>query len=88
MSHSKCTKRGSSIYIDKWNKSSKKYINTCAICGHKGYSPVIEYDNFCTTLENNAIFEELSKTLKKLELDEYGRCIECAKMQDKKATKF
>lgn len=33
MSHSKHTKRDYSIYIEKWDKSSKKYINTCVICG-------------------------------------------------------
>lgn len=42
MSHSKHTKRDYSIYIEKWDKSAKKYIITCAICGHKGYSPVVE----------------------------------------------
>ena len=83
MSHSKYTKRDYSIYIEKWNKSAKKYINVCAVCGHKGYSPVIEYDDFCTTPENKVIYKELSKTLCKLELDESGRCRYCAKIQDK-----
>lgn len=83
MSHSKHTKRDYSIYIEKWNKSAKKYINICAVCGHKGYSPVIEYDDFCTTPENKVIYKELSKTLCKLELDESGRCRYCAKIQDK-----
>ena len=83
MSHSKHTKRGYSIYIEKWNKSAKKYINTCVICGYKGYSPVIENENFCSTLEKQAIFKELSKTLHRLELDEYGRCNDCASVQDK-----
>lgn len=83
MSHSKHTKRGYSIYIEKWNPSSKKYINTCVICGRKGYSPVIEHEEFCTTLENKAIFKELSKTLRKLELDGFGRCVDCAAVQDR-----
>lgn len=83
MSHSKHTKRDYSIYIEKWNKSAKKYINICGICGHKGYSPFIEQGDFCTTLENQAIFKELSRTLNKLELDEFGRCNDCAKVQDK-----
>ncbi len=83
MSHSKYTKRGYSLYLEKWNKSAKKYINTCKICGHKGYSPVIEDKDFFTTLENKAIFSELSKTMYKLELDEHGRCADCAKVQDK-----
>ncbi|MBQ9956182.1 MAG: hypothetical protein IJO99_01275 [Ruminococcus sp.] len=83
MSHSKHTKRDYSIYIEKWNKSAKKYINTCVICGHKGYSPVVENDDFCTTLENKVIFKELSKTLHRLDLDEYGRCVACARVQEK-----
>ena len=76
MSHSKHTKRDYSIYIEKWDKSAKKYINTCAICGHKGYSPVIEREDFC-----KVTFKELSKTLRKLELDESGRCAYCAGVQ-------
>ena len=78
MSHSKHTKRDYSIYIEKWDKSSKKYINTCAICGHKGYSPVVEEEGFC-----QVTFKELPKTLRKLELDEYGRCTYCARVKDK-----
>lgn len=78
MSHSKHTKRDYSIYIEKWDKSAKKYINTCVICGHKGYSPVVEKEGF-----DKVIFKELSKTLRKLELDEYGRCSYCARAQDK-----
>lgn len=83
MSHGKHTKRGYSLYIENWNRSAKKYINICRICGHKGYSPVIEQGNFCVTLENKAIYRELSKTLCKLELDELGRCKDCARVQDK-----
>ena len=81
MSHSKHTKRGYSLYIEKWNRSAKKYINICAICGHKGYSPVIEQGDF--PIKNNVIYKELSKTLCKLELDESGRCKDCARIQDK-----
>ena len=83
MSHSKHTKRGYSLYIEKWNSSAKKYINICKICGHSGYSPVIESEGFCDSLENEAIFAELTGTLTKLELDELGRCSICAKIQDK-----
>ena len=83
MSHSKKTKRGYSLYIENWNASSKKYINICRICGHKGYSPVIEQDDFAVTREKKVICTELLKTLRKLELDESGRCKDCAKIQDK-----
>lgn len=83
MSHSKYTKRGYSLNIEKWFRSAKKYINTCKICGYKGYSPVIEYEDFCTTRSNKVIFKELTKTLRKLELDESGRCRDCARVQDR-----
>lgn len=82
MSHSKHTKRGFSLYIEKWNSSAKKYINTCALCGRTGYSPVIEREDF--RAENRAVYEELSKTLSALELDETGRCAVCAAVQDKR----
>lgn len=83
MSHSKYTKRGRSLYIENWNPYAKKYINTCTVCGYKGYSPAIEQDDFCQTTENKAIYEELTKTLCKLELDELGRCKDCARVQNK-----
>ena len=83
MSHSKYTRRGYSLYIENWNRSAKKYINICGICGHKGYSPVIEQDGFCTDHGNNVIYKELTKILCKLELDELGRCKDCARIQDK-----
>lgn len=82
MSHSKVIKRGYSLYIEKWNPSAKKYINICAVCGHKGYSPVIERDDFCDGPKNRVVYRELSKTLCKLELDEFGRCRDCAGVQD------
>ncbi len=81
MSHSKHTKRGFSLYIEKWNPSAKKFVNTCAICGRRGYSPVIERENF--RVKNEVIYSELSKTLNALELDEYGRCAVCAEIQEK-----
>ena len=77
MSHSKQTKRGYSIYLEKWNPSAKKYINTCAICGSKGYSPVIE-----ANLKDTVEYRELTKILTKMELDGLGRCSDCARVQD------
>ena len=77
MSHSKHTKRGYSIYLEKWNPSAKKYINTCAICGSRGYSPVIE-EFLSYTVE----YRELTKILPKMELDELDRCGDCARVQD------
>ena len=84
MSHSKFTKRGYSLYLENWNPSAKKYINTCKICGHRGYSPAIDEDDFCNFLGNSAIYTELKRTLSKLELDELGRCEDCARIQDGK----
>ena len=83
MSHSKFTKRGYSLYLENWNPSARKYINTCVICGHKGYSPVIDEDGFCDTVPNGAIYSELKKTLRPLPLDALGRCEECARVQDR-----
>ena len=90
MSHSKYNKKGYSLYLDKWNPNAKKYINECRICGYKGYSPVIEQPHFCGDKDpflfsvNKAIYEELTKTFTVLELDEFGRCKECAKIHDNK----
>ncbi len=44
MSHSKHTKRGYSLYLEKWDSAAKKYIHTCALCGCRGYSPALELD--------------------------------------------
>ena len=79
MSHSKHTKRGFSLYIEKWNSSAKKYINTCALCGKSGCSPYIELSDFKDTVSAR----ELMKTLPKMELDRLGRCTECARVHDK-----
>jgi len=87
MSHSKMTKRGYSLYIDKWNPSAKKYINTCALCGYRGYNPIIEDEGFIREfndigdLEYMAVYSELKKTLKALPLDSMGRCGVCAAKQ-------
>lgn len=82
MSHSKHTKRGFSLYLERWDPSAKKYVNTCAVCGRTGYSPVIECESFRAKKE--VIYKELSKTLHVLELDELGRCAVCAKIQDER----
>lgn len=92
MSHSKCNKRGHSLYLDNWNPNAKKYINECKICGYKGYSPSIEQPYFLDKMDkdpvtfsiNKTIYEELTKIFSVLELDEYGRCKNCARIQDKK----
>ncbi len=92
MSHSKYNKRGRSLYLDNWNPDAKKYIHECKICGYKGYSPAIEHPDFLSDTDkepfafavNKAIYEELTKTFSVLELDELGRCKDCARIQDKK----
>ena len=83
VSHSKMTKRGFSLYLERWSPSAKKYINICRICGHKGYSPVIEQNGFCSDRRNTAIYEELTKTLRVMALDRLGRCEICARVQDR-----
>ena len=84
MSHSKFTKRGRSLYIEKWNPYAKKFINVCKLCGRKGYSPGIEQEGFCNDPMYRAIHCELVSTLTRLELDELGRCETCAKLMDRK----
>ncbi len=78
MSHSKHTKRGYSIYIEKWKPSVKKYINTCSLCGCQGYSPVIEEEG----IRDDVAARELIKTLPKMEIDEFGRCSDCRRLQE------
>lgn len=83
MSHSKFRKKGQSLYLENWNPSAKKYINCCYLCGRKGYSPAIEEKGFLDTIEHKAIYEELTKLFESsLSIDSYGRCDECAKLQD------
>ena len=86
MSHSKLKKRGFSLYLDKWNPSAKKFVNVCNICGSQGYSPVILEADFYDKRPNvysekKAIYEELTRTLKPLPLDDLDRCEFCAKIQ-------
>lgn len=89
MSHSKYHNRGHSLYLDNWNPNAKKYINECIICGFKGYSPLIEQPDFISDKDpftfsiNKAIYEDLTKTFSVLGLDDYGRCKDCARIQDK-----
>ena len=90
MSHSKYTKRVKSLYIEKWNPSAKRFINTCVICGSHGYNPSIDDIGFVydkaqkvSDLEHRAIRSELKSVLKPLPLDSLGRCIDCARIMDK-----
>ena len=89
MSHSKTTKRGRSLYIEKWNPTAKRFINTCSICGARGYSPTIDDDGFVyddagniVNSEHRAIRAELKSVFKPLLLDSLGRCSDCAKSMD------
>ncbi len=91
MAHSKMTKRGKSLYIEGWNPTAKRFINTCLICGAQGYSPTIDEDGFVYSdaqkiinFEHRAIRSELRRTLKPLALDDLGRCFDCAKRMDQK----
>ena len=89
MSHSKYVKRGFSWYIECCNRSAKKYINICKICGHKGYSPVLDAEDFfdknadwfSLSCERKIIYQELRKILPKLPLDRLERCEYCAEAQ-------
>ncbi len=84
MSHSKYTKKGHSLYIDNWNPSAKRFINTCIICGRTGYSPAVDEADFVCSMEREAIRRELLKTLvAPLALDTYSRCTDCARRLDR-----
>ena len=82
--------RGKSLFVEKWNPSAKKFINTCAICGKQGYKPSIAEEGFIhpapnvTNHEHDAIFSELSSVYEPLALDSLNRCENCAKLIDKK----
>ena len=84
MSHSKYNKRGYSLYLEKWYPSAKRYIHTCTLCGRRGYSPAIEEKEFCATAKNRVIYRELTRILHRIDLDEWGRCRDCAGIQDRK----
>ena len=72
------------MYINNWNPSAKKYINTCLICGKQGYSPAIEEDDFIDGLERKVTYVELKKMFSSaVSLDSLGRCEECIKRMDK-----
>ena len=84
MSHSKQRKRGNSLYLDHWNPGAQKYIKICYLCGRKGYSPAIEAEDFTNSLENKAIYRELTRLFPgPLGLDSLGRCDDCARRQEK-----
>lgn len=86
MSRRKLIKRGSSVYLNNWNLSAKRFVNICNICGGQGYSPVILESDFYDKRPNlhsekRAIYEQLTRTLKPLPLDVFGRCEICARIQ-------
>ena len=83
MAHSKMTKRGKSYFVEKWNPSSKRFINTCKICGRVGYSPSIEEEGFLKESEHRAMYAELTAIYEALPLDDLGRCDVCAALTDK-----
>ena len=91
MSHSKKTKRGKSLYIESWNPSAKRFINTCVLCGAVGYAPTIDQEGFIkdgeagrTNHVHSAIQAELSRVYKPLPLDALGRCPDCARRMEEK----
>ena len=89
MSHSKDTKRGKSLYVEKFNPSAKRFINTCALCGARGYDPAIDDEGFVydragkvSSFEHRSIQMELKSILKPLPLDHLGRCADCVRAMD------
>ena len=90
MSHSKVTKNGKSLYIEKYNSATKNFINTCSICGKQGYKPSICDDGFInpsaqiTNHSHSAMYNQITKCYKQMAVDELGRCEICANVMDNK----
>lgn len=73
---------------DSWfdrNSYSKRFINTCAICGAKGYAPQIDDPDFADEkfsphrdFSRKALRGMLRRYYKPLPLDGNGRCADCA----------
>ena len=79
MPHSKHTKRGFSLYLERWNPSAKRYLNPCVLCGAKGYSPAVDEPDFeRLSWENSVTAKELRRMMRCLPLNEQGRCADCA----------
>ena len=89
MSHSKMTKRGRSLYVEKWNPSAKRFIKSCSVCGDVGYDPGIENSGFIHPSENKvdyehrAIYTQLTSIYKPIYLDDLGRCSSCRAAMEK-----
>ena len=79
MSHSKYRKFGRSYLLERRGKS-EKYINTCAVCGSRGYDPSVDVDNL-TQAGDEIRYRELMRIFPPLALDELGRCTDCARLE-------
>ncbi|MBP5404528.1 MAG: hypothetical protein J6Y74_01070 [Clostridia bacterium] len=79
MSHSKWRKFGRSYTLERRGKS-EKYINTCAVCGSRGYDPNVDTENFARSLDETR-YRELIRILPPLALDALGRCEDCARLE-------
>ncbi len=73
---------------DSWfnrNPDSKRYINTCVVCGAKGYAPQVDDPDFADAkytphrdFSRRMMKSQLRKYYKPLSLDAAGRCAGCA----------
>jgi hypothetical protein len=76
--------RHSPLSVRGDNRGKGRFINTCTICGRKGFAPKIMESDFAISLARKAIVRSLTRRYKKaLPLDENGRCQECSKIQPK-----
>jgi hypothetical protein len=78
MAHTKNTRRAHSYYFEQQNPGAKRYIVTCALCQHQGFSPRVLDEGFANTVEKKHILSALRATYKPLHLNDFGRCITCA----------
>ena len=71
--------RKTSLYVAKFNKAAKRYINKCALCGVEGYAKQIEEEDFIKAGQfNTSIRHDLQASYQKLVLSNNGLCPQCA----------
>jgi len=70
--------RKKSLYITKYNKDSKRFINQCILCGTEGYAPQVDEVDFAESGKfHRAIKNSLLANYQVLKLNDIGVCESC-----------
>jgi hypothetical protein len=69
-------------YVSAYNPDTKRFINTCSVCGQQGYAPQVLESNFVTDLVRQAMRDVLVRNYQPMPLDELGRCVECRRVAE------